>query len=246
MKSITPLPKSKYNWRILSGSNLKIIAIALMIIDHIGAVVIFHGYLLPNVPVLQGTFAYSIYTFYQVLRFIGRSAFPIFCFLLVQGFLHTSNKRKYLTRLFIFALISEIPFDIAIHNAFISFGSQNIFFTLLIGFCVMWLMELWADKLYLQLLIVALGMGLAYLIQSDYDYWGILLISILYFFRTTPVLQTIVGSLALLWEAPATIAFIPINMYNGKRGIPMKYFFYIFYPAHLLLLVLIRYLIFGM
>jgi len=245
MNTTSKSPQTKYSWQILSGSSLKIIAIILMLIDHIGAVVLYHGYLLPNAPIAEGTPIYDVYIFYQVLRFIGRSAFPIFCFLLVQGFLHTSNKRNYATRLFAFALISEIPFDIAIDNALISFRAQNVFFTLLIGFFVLWLMEKWSDKIYLQLFVVALGMGLAYLLRTDYSYWGILLISILYFFRTVLIVQTVAGSLSLLWEAPAILSFIPINMYNKKRGISMKYFFYIFYPAHLLVLALIRYLVFN-
>jgi len=232
-------------FKILSGSSLKIIAIITMLIDHIGAVVLLHGYILPNSPMIAlGTSIADVYNVYLVLRFIGRIAFPIFCFLLVQGFIHTSNKRNYAVRLFIFALISEIPFDIAVNNALFTLDVQNVFFTLLIGFLVIWLIDKWEDKIYLHIIFIGLGMYLAHLLATDYSYWGVALITAFYYFRAWPVLQTISGSLLLLWEAPAIIAFIPINMYNGKRGLSMKYFFYIFYPAHLLLLALIRYLIF--
>ena len=240
----TPISLSKL--RIFSGSSLKIIAIITMLIDHIGAVVIFHGYVSPNAPIFAGSAYEDVHNVYLALRFIGRIAFPIFCFLLVQGFIHTSNKRNYAIRLFLFALISEIPFDIAIYDTLLSFSSQNVFFTLLIGFLVIWLIDKWQDKIYLHAIFIGLGMALAYFLATDYSYWGVALISAFYYFRTWPVLQTIGGSLLLLWEAPAIIAFVPINMYNGKRGLSMKYFFYIFYPAHLILLALIRYLLFEM
>jgi hypothetical protein len=87
---------------------------------------------------------------------------------------------------------------------------------------------------------VAAGMGLAWLLKTDYSYHGILLIAILYFFRYYPALQTLGGCISLLWEAPACLAFIPINMYNGQRGLSLKYFFYLFYPVHLLILAVIR------
>ena len=239
------IPKQPF-YKILSGSSLKIIAIITMLIDHIGAVIIYPGYLLPNSALISsGTSVANVYAAYKVLRFIGRIAFPIFCFLLVQGFIHTSNKRNYAIRLFIFALISEIPFDIAVYDSFVSWRTQNVFFTLLIGFLVIWLIDKWEDKIYLHVIFIGLGMGLAHLLSTDYSYWGVALIAAFYYFRTWPVMLTISGSLLLLWEAPAIIAFIPINMYNGKRGLSMKYFFYIFYPAHLALLALIRYLLFG-
>ena len=235
---------NKFNFKILSGSSLKIIAIILMIIDHLGAVILYHGNLVPNAAAAVGMSPNDIHTVYSALRFLGRASFPIFCFLIVQGFIHTSNKRKYATRLLLFALISEVPFDIAILNSWWTMDAQNVFFTLLIGFCVLWLIESLQDKMILQIIVIGLGMGLAFLLKTDYSYWGVILIAALYYFRSWPVMQTISGCIFLLWEAPATLAFIPINMYNGKRGISMKYLFYIFYPAHLLLLALIRYLIF--
>lgn len=234
------------DFRILSGSTLKIIAIIIMFIDHFGAAFLYHGYLLPNAPINPGTYPYKVYIFYQVLRFIGRSAFPIFCFLLIQGYMHTSNKKKYAIRLFLFAIISELPFDLAVHDSIWDWQSQNVFCTLFIGFCVIWLMDIAQKNVILQTLIAILGMGLAYVLKTDYSYWGILLISALYFFRYQPGLQTLAGCACLFWEAPACLGFIPINMYNGKRGTSLKYFFYLFYPVHLLLLAALRYLCFRM
>ena len=101
-------------------------------------------------------------------------------------------------------------------------------------------MERYEKNPYIQLGAVAAGMGLAWLLKTDYSYHGILLIAILYFFRFYPLLQTIAGCLSLLWEAPACLAFLPINLYNGKRGLSLKYLFYLFYPIHLLALAGIR------
>ena len=229
-------------FRILSGSSLKIIAIIAMLIDHIGAVILYHGYF--STPSPTGVVGGSTYDIYMALRTIGRIAFPIFCFLLVQGFLHTSNKRKYAIRLFVFALISEVPFDLAIHNTLVDFNSQNVFFTLLISFLVIWLIDEFQDKIYLHIVFIGLGMLLANFLHTDYSYWGVALITAFYYFNAWPLIQTLSGALLLSWQAPSILAFIPINMYNQKRGISMKYFFYIFYPAHLLILALIRYLIF--
>ena len=96
---------------------------------------------------------------------------------------------------------------------------------------------------------VAAGLGVltGYLARSDYGWKGIILILIFYLFYYQPVEKTIAGCLALLWEAPACFAFLSINLYNHQRGRghSFKYFFYWFYPVHILVLVGIRYGLFG-
>jgi hypothetical protein len=236
------IPPNTHTLKMLSGSTLKIIAIVLMLIDHIGAVILYYGFL--NNPVSMPLNYPQIFQLYSILRFIGRSSFPIFCFLLVQGFIYTSNRSRYALRLLLFALVSEIPFDLAIWNTVTTLEHQNVFLTLFIGFCVIWAIDTVSDNILLQLLIMALGGALAYVLHTDYSYWGILLISALYLFRHNIGLQTLAGCVSLFWEAPACLAFIPINMYNGKRGLSLKYFFYLFYPVHLLMLYIIRYLYF--
>ena len=100
-----------------SGTALKTIACITMLVDHIGASCIEAGILTPGLD--SGTLsrdtlsAYPLYRLDMVLRFTGRLAFPIFCFLLVEGFVHTHDVKKYVRRLFLFALISEVPFDLA-------------------------------------------------------------------------------------------------------------------------------------
>jgi hypothetical protein len=120
----------------LSGSTLKIIAILVMIVDHIGLGIWSRlpglGYLVPDVMDRE-----TWWLIYNVMRSIGRTAFPIFAFLLVEGFFHTKNRLMYAIRLFSFAFISQIPF----HYAFLHLTSGlNIFFTLFIGLIMMWAM----------------------------------------------------------------------------------------------------------
>ncbi|MCC8136984.1 MAG: conjugal transfer protein TraX [Clostridiales bacterium] len=223
----------------ISGSTLKLIAVFTMLIDHTGATVIRSIMRLPEVTdnaALRNTWVHI----YNISRDIGRLAFPIFCFLLVEGFLHTRSPRRYAGRLFLFALISEIPFDIALKRNWFYPDKQNVYFTLLIGLLVMmsirWLTDNESKRLLLSVLPIAAGMLLAYWIHTDYSYKGVFLIAVLYLMRNSRLYQCIGGAAAISWELPAPIAFIPIWFYNGKRGISLKYFFYWFYPVHLMVL----------
>lgn len=134
----------------ISGSVLKMVAITTMLIDHLGA-----GLLLPLLslpptsPLFTNDHGISFlfhrylltYEFYSLLRIIGRSAFPIFCFLLVEGLLHTSSRGKYLLRLLLFSFLSEIPFNLALFGGLRNANHQNVFFTLTIGLAVIWGMD---------------------------------------------------------------------------------------------------------
>ena len=222
----------------ISGSTLKIIAIVSMLIDHIGAVIVLR--------MLMHDFNNELYTLYNVLRGIGRIGFPIFCFLLVEGFRHTRNSKKYAVRLGIFALISEIPFDLAFRGKLVDLSYQNVFFTLLIGLLVMIVCRKISEKFHENRIVmyilyvptVLFGVMLAEFLQTDYAGIGILCIMALYFFRGNKACQMVAGCTAFLWELPAPVAFIPVVFYNGKRGFRIKYFFYAFYPVHLFLLYL--------
>lgn len=208
----------------LSGSSLKIFAIIIMLIDHIGAI------LLPR---------------YHFLRYIGRLAFPIFCFLLVEGFFHTRNVKKYALRLGLFALISEIPFDLALFGIPFNLLYQNVFFTLFIGLLVLIGFEKFKSKLWLNFIIFILGMLLAEICHVDYGCFGIIMIVLFYFYRihNNLIILTfgiLLFSIMLGGSQPlCTLAIIPISLYNGKRGISLKYLFYAFYPVHLLILYFI-------
>lgn len=224
----------------LSGSTLKIIAIILMFIDHFGAVIVERGILkLPSVssnPVLWE----QVRSLDSILRTLGRPAFPIFCFLLVEGFLHTRNQRRYLLRLFLFSLISEVPFDLAIYGHFWYPQKQNVFFTLLIGVAVMMLCRRFQKQFWAQAGFLLLGLLAGFLLRTDYGYKGVFLIEILYLLRRDRQLQAVAGALAISWEPAGMLAFIPVWFYNGLRGISLKYFFYWFYPVHLLIFAVIQ------
>lgn len=185
----------------------------------------------------------SIQNVFPIFITIGRLAFPLFCFLLVEGFIHTSNTTKYLVRLFLFALISEIPYDLAFSHQLIDLESQNVFFTLLIGLLVIIGLKKFSTftvkNVLISLTIVGSGIFLAEWMQTDYGGWiGVLLIVSLYLFRNFPLLKSILGGLILLQNSLfGPFAFILIYFYNGKRGRQWKYFFYWFYPVHLLILV---------
>lgn len=224
------------NKKSYDGIDLKIWALFTMLIDHIGAVLI------------ENTSLYSIESFQMLdvcLRLIGRLAFPIYAFLLVEGFLHTSSWKKYTLRMFVFALISEIPFDLAAYGEITSVH-QNVFFTLLIGLLVLKGLEKAGQNKAVMAGITIAGCVAATLMNTDYSYMGILLIAILYILREDHKRRCIVGGALFAFEVTSVFAFMMIYRYTGKKGetkLP-KMVFYGFYPAHLLILWLIRILVF--
>lgn len=245
--------KKRKTFSGFTGSQLKWIALITMFIDHTGAILLETG-LLPQISsaVLAGhsfDFLPADYEFWytlnSVLRLIGRIAFPLYCFLLVEGFLHTKNASKYLLRLGFFALISEIPFDLALYGSLFDLRMQNVYFTLFIGLLVLCGMK-WAETLrgklsFLTYVIAFLGMFIAYFLQTDYDAFGILLIALLYLLRSDRKQLCIFGAVSTIWEYTAPLAFLPIWFYNGERGKQLpKWVFYAFYPVHLLLLTGLR------
>ncbi len=219
----------------ISGSTLKIIAIISMTIDHFAASFLYRGIMvLPSVS-SNAELMRFLRELYSVMRAIGRPAFPIFCFLLVEGFCHTRSQTKYAARLFLFALISEIPFDYGLRGAFFVERHQNVFFTLFIGLMVMILYTKFSKIPLLQFVILGLGLLAGRYFYVDYGFRGVFLIEVLFLFRNERLMQIIAGVFAISWEATAPIAFLPIWLYNGKRGLRLRYFFYAFYPAHLII-----------
>lgn len=195
-----------------------------MLTDHIGAV------LFPN----------------QIgFRIVGRIAFPIFCFLIVEGYFHTKDVRNYIIRLGIFGLLSEIPYDLAFHRSFLEFSGQNVFFTLWLGVLMMHAVEK-SSSLMIKLTNVLLAMWAAGFLHTDYSYKGILLISIYYVFHEKKILAVCGGALWNLLYGLRAVQFygvfasFPLMLYNGKRGPGLKYFFYVFYPGHLFVLYLLN------
>lgn len=237
----------------LSNSSIKIIACVFMLIDHIGAILVERKLYLP-IQLGIGEVNESLLALDLVLRSIGRIAFPLFCFLLVEGFYYTRSKLKYMRNLGILALLSELPFDYAFFGEWNGLY-QNVFFTLLIGVLAMygfdWIKERGKSNYICfmgYLLITLLACGGVVVIGGDYSIYGILCIVVIYFFREKPVLSVGLACAILcllsITELPAFLAMIPIALYNHQRGLSLKYAFYLFYPLHIMLLYGLSLLIF--
>ena len=206
----------------------------------------------------------NLYSAYTVMRLVGRIAFPIFAFLVFEGFMHTSDYKRYLIRVGICAILAEIPFNLIVTTSANIYGltdvttslfypqHQNTVFTLLLALLMLYGMKRFeteeitpkaAFKQWLgQLLCVVVACIASVFLRTDYSYIGILFIAMLFFFRTNKKLQILFGCIVFLSTNIASLlAFVPIAMYNGHiiRSRKFKYFFYIFYPAHLLVLYLI-------
>lgn len=219
----------------LSGGTLKIIALITMIIDHATYIFIDYG---------------SNRSWYLLGRGIGRLAFPIYCFLIVEGFYHTRSVLKYAFRLFLFALLSEIPFNLAFYGTVLYPKHQNVFFTLLLGVILMYLVQyartkMTQEKMVLQVIVLLLFYGgvflAANLLQADYGVNGVILILLFYLFRgrklyvaLLDIMMNLVLGMGGNIQRFGAYSAIPISCYNGRKGISLKYFFYLIYPLHLL------------
>ena len=231
-------------YRILSGSALKMIAVITMLIDHIGAVLL--SMYQPAQKILFTLFGRE-YTVYLIFRDIGRAAFPIFCFLLLEGFRHTRSRFLYGRNLLLFALLSEIPWNLMFTNT-LRYERQNVFFTLFLGYLAFCAIEYFQTRPSMQLLCILGLLVVSIFLKADYGWRGYIFLLIMYYMRDDKPGQAILGSCWLYYEWRASFAFLSINLYNGKRGFirgkSAKYFFYWFYPVHIIGLVILRQLCF--
>lgn len=255
------------NHGMFSADFLKIMALITMLIDHIGAGILEY--------MMRSTFAADmesyrqIYVADRILRMTGRLSFPLFCFLLVQGFLHTHSRVIYALRLVVFALLSELPFDYLFFGGF-TMEHQNVFWTLFLGLVTLSAISA-AEETELPRFLkgmavagaLAAGMLAAGLMNTDYGWRGIIMIAAIYLLRRDRALQCLCTPLLFLigqfvsmtaggMEAEIALeqvalhgtvffSFIFIYRCDGKRNMKRgKYIFYAFYPLHLLLLLLIR------
>lgn len=220
-----------------SGNVLKLMACAAMLADHAAKV-----FLPPSSP------AYLIFS-----GLVGRIAFPIFAFLLVEGFLHTRSRPRYALHLLLFALASEIPFDLALYGRPFFWLHQNTLFTLFLALLMLILLDMASTRLSSQMALLAARIILitafalaAWMLHTDYDALGIGAVAAMYllwgFSIMAPGMGCLVLNLASFSNAGAFLALLPISCYNGKRGPGPKYLFYLFYPAHLLALYALSFL----
>ena len=226
--------------RIFSGVQLKYIAFLSMLIDHVNKALMY--------PLLteNGFLRYVS----DVFDILGRVAFPIFMFFLVEGFFKTGNRFKYLLNLIIFGIISEIPFDLFQSAVFFQPNSNNVMFTLVLALVMIWVIdELKVPKSYIippvlwfpvSIIIVITVCLLSMIWGLDYEYHGILIAYFFYIFRNNPILSIIGGYLSIIKIPWALLGFGLTLTYNGERGKQNKILNYLFYPVHLLILGLLR------
>ncbi len=207
----------------MNSFQLKIIACILMAIDHVGAI------MFPDI---------------DLYRIIGRLSFPIFAFLLTEGYVHTRNLKKYFIRLFIFAIIPQIPYSLA-------FGIDilNIFFTLFFGMLAI-LVDDKINNVYKKWGLILGIVAISELLHMDYGYYGIIMIFLFKKYKDnwkkliiTLILLNI--SIYPIWDLQVfSLGALPlIKMYNKKIGFMnkfVKYGFYSFYPVHILVIYLIN------
>ena len=226
-------------FKCLSASGIKLIAVITMTIDHIGAA------LLPQ---------------YLFLRIIGRLAFPIYCYMIVNGMFHTKSCIKYIMRIFGFAIISEPFYDLAFRGKIINMEYQNVFFTLAIGLTVISVIEQLKIRFggysvfgsMAEIMILASGCVAAYFLKTDYSFYGVLMIYGFYSFRLNAIVSgifqifmncIIIGGV----QGFAVFSLLPICMYNGEKGKNsgmIKWLFYLYYPLHLFVIFLLKILFF--
>lgn len=241
----------------MTAFSLKMIAVLTMLIDHIGAV---------------------FFPQYIAFRIIGRIAFPIFAFFVAEGARKTKSIEKYMGKMLLFAILTEIPFDLAFHRRLFDISGQNVmwtFFVALLGIAISRKIMSWynsrirtsfagneikshdQESYLLLLLLMGPMMGLAYYLQTDYDWYGVAMVYLFYLlYKKKAIKFFAVAGLTILYSALYTlhfgyffwaqylqccciISFLFLFFYKGEQGKKWKYFFYFFYPMHLLLLYFI-------
>ena len=235
----------------LTAAVLHIIAMTLMLMDHLWAT------LLPAK---------------EWLTCAGRVAFPIFAFMAVEGYFHTRNFKKYMLRMLLFAVLSEVPFDLMYGGTWFYPVHQNVLWTFLLSLLGVWLMEQVRKKgktwmyLLVCVLVVLAGLVLGTLCMVDYYGAGVLTVFVFYFLHGRKWWCFLGQLAALYWlnvellgglmypvqlfgmefelcqQGLALLALIPIWLYRGRQGYhskPFQYLCYAFYPVHMLLLVVV-------
>lgn len=222
--------------KVLNSNSLKIIAILAMILDHVAI-----------------AFMSLTNPFYYILRIVGRITAPIMFYCLANGFFYTKNKFKYGTRLLLFAVVSQVPYSLFAKGKIFVYDDYNVLFTLFLAF--MFLYSLYDVKKYIiKIFYLILVCSLS--LFCEYGLFGIVLVWMFYMFRDSKyktllysllcflyliIMTMIEGSIIYFVIFMGLFLVVPLlNMDSGKKGkLNLKYLFYIFYPAHLIVLYLI-------
>lgn len=250
----------------ITSYELKLIAAAAMFIDHMAAAV----FETPGANELALIDQADKWLYLDmIIRGVGRTAFPIFAFLISEGYIHTKSKLRYVLTLLLFAIISNPAFTHinAVEASFWTAGGKiccDTMFTLCLA-----VLSIWAtDKILLEyltsenktpaattlrstmaLLAVAWLCIFAEVISADYGAAGILVALIFYLLKNNIKKAATINYIGMVvwnrYEICSIGAMALIQKYNGERGRRIKWMFYIFYPLHLLAIVIIRHLILG-
>ena len=240
-----PSPLTRKPFGGINANQLRVLAMFLMLLDHLWATLV------------PGNFW---------MTYLGRLAFPIFPFQISEGFFHSTDRRRYAKRLFLFALLSEVPFDLIYGGTVLYPFHQNVMFTLLLGLLACCAIdrargERTARATLRGALSVAGILLLSLIGMVDYGWKGVMTVAAFYLLRDFPfawlaqfaalMLLNIVlfegQTIPLLgWDFPtqgfAVLSLLPIWLYNGRRGgggKALQYAFYAFYPLHMLVLYLL-------
>lgn len=224
--------------KILSGAQLKYIAFLSMLIDHTNKALIY--------PILNEGILQHISNLFDI---IGRIAFPLFAFFVVEGFFKTRNRKKYLTNLLIFAVISEVPFDMFLTSTFFNMRANNVLFTLALSLITIWIIDILKDKLenkppilwYLvSVVVIIISCFISMQFGLDYEHHSIIIVYLFYIFYNKPVVGCALSYLSIITEVWSILGFGLVLTYNGERGKQNKIINYWFYPVHLLILGILR------
>lgn len=241
----------------ISQEGLKLLACITMLIDHIGYALVLPMY--QQVSVVNGSIfsgAKLLYTLYLILRSVGRLSLPLFAFLLVEGFHHTKNKKRYALRLLTGVLIAEIPYNLVVSGSPVWRYQQSIMITLLLGFCALLAMERCRTLGWKSVAMIPFAI-ISELLNADYGWGGVVLVALFEFsrhvynrnlirfcgmlvlFHYIPSVILQFGNFSVPMQALGALSVLFIAAYDGRKCTNSKavqWGFYLFYPVHLLIL----------
>ena len=234
----------------ITADGLKMFACIVMLIQTVGIAVIEKGLIhldqytqeSLNQAMSQDSRLMTLAGIGSIMQLIGGMAIPVFAFLLVEGFRNTSDYKKYLLTIIITALVSEIPYDLAICGKVWDLSSQNAMITMCICLIMLKCMELFSNSSgfagsMVRILIMIAAIVWVSIFRAEYGLCMVLLVTVFYVFDTKNVLKTVLGCIISLMYVTGPIAFYGIWCYNGERKDRInKYVYYAFYPLHLLVL----------
>lgn len=249
----------------ISQEGLKLIACLTMLIDHIGYEIVYPLY--SGISIVRSTDmmpAHILYNVYYLCRMVGRIAMPIFAFLLVEGFHHTRNRKRYILRLAMGALLSEIPYNLVISGE-IFWQQQSVMVTLLLGLLALMAMERCSGPGWKAVVMLPFAV-LAELLSTDYGWAGVVLVAlfelsrelygrnlvrtggmiVLFHYMSSYVMQ--IGNFSIPMQVLGVLSMLFIANYDGRKltgSRAVQWGFYLFYPVHLLLLWMLGQLLTG-